>query len=155
MLHLELVRTSETKYTRYYCSLPSLDLSCTRAALTALYEATTYSNSGEAGFGLIRVVISNKYSFSGSKVATFSRPQVNFSSSCNVLRKGILHSTEHEMNMFNAVSLPVSFCTSRAHCGGVVFSIAFILAGSLLCLYVIEDTLVSCLDGRRICVYLD
>jgi hypothetical protein len=59
------------------------------------------------------------------------------------------------MNLFNAASLPVSFCRSWADCGGVMSSIAFILAGLPLCLCTILGNLVFCLVGRQICIFLD
>jgi hypothetical protein len=132
---------------RYYCSLSSLDLYCTIATLTTLYEAVTYSNSGEAESELIRFVSSDKYSLSASKAAAHCGPQVKFFAPHSVLRKDRLCSLKCEMNLFNVVSLPESFWTSLANCGGIMSSIAFILAGFAsmpLC-----DTRypVSCLDG--------
>jgi hypothetical protein len=51
MLHLEAVSTSEIKYTRHWWVLPSLHLSCTRAALTALGYAVMKSSRGRAVLG--------------------------------------------------------------------------------------------------------
>ena len=55
MLHLELVSTSETKYTGHWWVLPSLVFSWTMAALTALGEAAMYSSRGSSGSGLVNV----------------------------------------------------------------------------------------------------
>jgi hypothetical protein len=48
MLHLELVSTTETKYTGHCGVLPSLHLSCTRAALTTFGDAAI--RGGRSGY---------------------------------------------------------------------------------------------------------
>jgi hypothetical protein len=58
------------------------------------------------------------------------------------------------MNLFNASSLPVSFWTSLADCGGFISSIAFLSMGSLLFPYVMQGSQGSCLDKRQICISL-
>lgn len=109
----------------YCCNFPSLGLSWTSVALTASCEATTYSDSGEAGSKLTRVVSSDKYAFNDSKVATYLGPQVKSFVSRSVRRKGRLRSVDREMNLFSVASLPDIFCTSLADFGGFMSSIAF------------------------------
>jgi hypothetical protein len=113
----------------YCCNFPSLGLSWTSVALTTPCEATTYSDSGEAGSRLTRVVRFDKYAFNDSKVAAYSGPQVKSFVSRSVQRKGRLRSADHEMNLFSVASLPDIFCTSLADFGGFMSSIAFIFDG--------------------------
>jgi hypothetical protein len=56
MLHLEVVRTLETKYTGHYRLVPSLSCSWTNIVLTAYGEAAMYRRRGNEGSGLVRVV---------------------------------------------------------------------------------------------------
>ena len=113
----------------YCCNFPSLGLSWTSVALTAPCEAMTYSNSGEAGSRLTRVVSSDKYAFNDSKVVAYLGPQVKSFVSRSVRRNDKLRSADREMNLFSAASLPDSFCTSLADFGGFMSSIASIFYG--------------------------
>jgi hypothetical protein len=85
ILHLELLRTSETKYTGCCYSFPSLAFSYTKAALTALWDAPTYKSRAEAGSRLVKVIV-----LSESKATACSRPQTKFFAPLRVFKKGRL-----------------------------------------------------------------
>jgi hypothetical protein len=124
LLHFELVRTSETKYTGHWSVLPSLVFSWTNVALTALGEAAMYSNRGSFGSGLVNVARSDSYYFRDSKAAACSRPQEKSLVPHNVLRNGRLRSVDREINLFSAANLPVIRWMSLVDCGGAMCMIA-------------------------------
>jgi hypothetical protein len=96
-----------------------------------LRKAAMYSRRGDTGSRLVKVASLDNYCFSDSKVVACSGPQAKSLASRSVFRKGRLCSTDHEMNLFNVVSLPVSLWTSRVGCGGAMFIMVCILPGSL------------------------
>jgi hypothetical protein len=62
--------------------------------------------------------------FKDSKAAACSRPQVKSVAPRNILRKGRLHSSNREMNLFSATNLPISRCMPFVDCGGAMSMIA-------------------------------
>jgi hypothetical protein len=107
----------------------------------------------DVGSRMAKVSSLDKYCFSDSKVASCSGPQAKSLALRSVFRKGRLHLSNREMNLFNAASLPVSLWTSRVDYGGPCPLWHVSCLGSLLCLYETLENQVSCLVEHRICIF--
>jgi hypothetical protein len=126
---LDLVRTSLTKYIGDWTSLPSVNFSCTRTVLTALWEATRYSSRLAPRVGLDNVARFVRYDLRTSNVFACSGPDAKFLGPHNTFKNGRLRSADFKMNLFRAAMRHVSFWTSFTIFGGCISAIALILLG--------------------------
>jgi hypothetical protein len=83
-----------------------------------------YSSRGISRFGLVNVARSDRYCFRDSKAVVCSGPQVKSLAPRHVLRNGRLRSADLEINLFSAVSLPISRWMSLVDCDGAMSMIA-------------------------------
>ena len=117
------------KYTGNCFILFSCSFSSTSTALTIVGDAARYNNNVANGDGLDNVVNLVKYVLSLSKACCCSCPHSKWSELRRVLKNGRPFSADLEMNLFNAASLPVSFCTYFLLASSFMFTIAAIFLG--------------------------
>ena len=110
-------------------SLPSIDRSLTRAALTAAPKVAMYNKSSAFSEGLDIIARFSMYAFKASKAFACSSPYCMLPVPFNALKNGRHFFTNLEMNLFSEASLPIKFWTSFFVVDGFIRLIASIFLG--------------------------
>ena len=101
----------------------------TSTTLIVVGNAARYNINVADGDGLDNVVSLVKYCLSSSKACCCSCPHSKRSKLRSILKKGRPLSADLEMNLFNAASLPINFCTCFLLAGGFMFTIVAMFLG--------------------------